>query len=568
MHSVRGDLAQEILEALVKRGYRREALPPSPTLEEIQKALDPKAFAEVLAEVTGYPYIDPEENPPDPSLAQKLPKSLLKQGLILPHHVEGDSLVVVVAVDPFNQSLLNNARSYLRRPIAVAVGPSSSVRRVALRLLEGSMVEPLLQGADEEVPQRTAPQTPSTSLEADELSGARFTLNRIVDEAIHQRATDIHFELISKTKGRVRFRIDGALTEREEFDLPLFNALINVIKVESNLDITQKLLPQDGRYYFVSADGKVRNEIRVSVIPTVLGEEAVLRILPKEGQAPRLANLGFAKSIRTKLEEVANIANGLFLVTGPTGSGKTTTLFAVLQEIKERRNPKILSVEDPVEYRLPGISQVQVNVAAGLTFARALRAFLRQDPDVILVGEIRDQESAKIATEAAMTGHLVLGTLHTNSAAMVPVRLEEMGVEPFKIADALRGALAQRLVPKLCTCKVEDPETAELLAHRYRRKREAIKVYAKGPGCDFCGGTGYVGRVAIHELLWVDGEVRRLIIERASAEAIEEAVRPKGFRTLMEDGLEKVFQGLISYQDLMYSAAIQGWEVEAKEEGE
>lgn len=545
---------ERIKHLLRARGYH---ISDTNSLEELRAEVGPRVLAEVLAEALGLPFVDPEATPPDPQVAHLLPTALLLSGEVLPYRYNAKTgSVIILVADPTNTPLVNHIRTTLRRPVDVAIAPADKLRSAALKVAEQRT---------NLVAEDIAPQTPGGRKEEGqdqilsdvELSGAAALVNRLIDTAISQGATDIHFEWVRKQEARVRVRVDGKLFELEKIPPERMPGVINVIKVKSALDISQRLIPQDGSFLFTSMDGKIRNEIRVSIVPTVLGEEAVLRILPKEGHVPRLEDLGFSLKIQERLKQVASLANGLFLVTGPTGSGKTTTLFSLIREIMEVRNPKILSVEDPVEYKLSGVSQVEVNNSVGLSFARALRAFLRQDPDVILVGEMRDQESAKIAVEAAMTGHLVLGTLHTNSAVQAALRLEEMGVERFKVADALRGVLAQRLVPRLCPhCRVEDPETEEILRYQYGYGND-IKVYTKGPGCPSCNFRGYKGRIAIHELVWVDREVRSKLIRGANSDELTEILRKKNFRTLFEDGLEKVVQGTISLPDLIYATEVE-----------
>ena len=543
---------------------------PASGLEDLRRQLSDEIYAQALAYALGLPYRDLDADPPDPNAAHFIPRTYLARGSALPCEAHDNELVVAVA-DPLDRALVQGLRTSVRQPVSLVVAPQSGLRRHALNAL-GRLGRtsskptspggtPPVRGSEGEeggpgpsLAPEPPPRTVSTpGPEPEELLGAAYEVERIVDTAINQGATDIHFEWYGP-QPRVRIRVDGRLMVLEEIKPEDMPAYINVIKIRSNLDTSNRLIPQDGRWAFTSMDGQVQNDLRVSVIPTVYGEEAVLRVLPKPGVAPRLDSLGFSSEIAEGLRQAANLANGMVLVTGPTGSGKTTTLFALIGEILEKRNPKILSVEDPVEYRLPGVSQVQVNPAVGLGFARALRAFLRSDPDVILVGEIRDQESAKIATESAMTGHLVLGTLHTNSATQAPIRLMEMGLEPFKVADSLRVVLAQRLVPKLCTgCRVEDPEAKEYLVSRYRYNPHGLTAYRKGPGCPLCHRRGYRGRLAVHEILKVDAEVRRAIMEGVTSDTLTALLRPKGFRTLFEDGLERVAMGLISLEDLFYA---------------
>lgn len=549
-------LLDRLTAVLQGRGYK---VPPGATLEDLRSSFSEMVFAQALAEVLNLPYLDLSKDPPSLEANRFLTRAFLIEGVALAHHLEPSGDLVVVVADPLNHQILTSLRATVRMPIRTALAPASQVRQYAQEIA-GRIGR---QGTKEEEVKRAEKaqvEVQPVGAGGEDLEGTAYMVETYVDSAITQGATDIHFEW-NKGSPRLRIRVDGRLVHVRNLDPDLMPSIINVIKIRSNLDTSSRHLPQDGRWEFVSRDGKVRSELRVSVIPTTDGEEAVLRILPRPGAAPRLGDLGFTPGILAKLKEVSSVANGMFLVTGPTGSGKTTTLFALIQEILDVRNPKILSVEDPVEYRLPGISQVQVNTDVGLTFATALRAFLRQDPDVILVGEIRDQESARIATEAAMTGHLVLGTLHTNSAAQAPIRLMEMGLEAFKVADSLRGVLAQRLVPRLCPhCRVEHPEAKEYVLRKGRYRPELVQVYTRGGGCEMCGYRGYKGRVAIHELLWVDDEIRRAILEESTSDQLVALARPRGFRTLFEDGLEKVIQGVISLEDLFFATEVDSME--------
>jgi type IV pilus assembly protein PilB len=367
--------------------------------------------------------------------------------------------------------------------------------------------------------------------------------------ATKEGASDIHVEPFA-SHCLIRFRIDGMLRERGRLSLEVFMLFVSRIKVLSGLDITEQRRPQDGRLRMELTNRIL--DFRVSTIPAIHGEKLVLRLLSQLNQreVPDLESLNFAKDIYDQVKQIILSPNGIFFLTGPTGSGKSTTLFAAIKAIN---NPaiNIMTVEDPVEYSLPGINQLQVNPAIGLTFAVALRSFLRQDPDVILIGEIRDLETAKIATEAALTGHLVLSSLHTNSALQAVTRLIEIGVEPFLVGPSLIGVMSQRLVRRICPhCKesyAPERETLDAL-FQWDGKREI--VFYRGKGCQHCKKTGYLGRLAIHEMVTVSDEMRRLVIERGTAQQVYEAAMRVGYRSMRYDGIKKVLRGLTSLEEV------------------
>jgi len=343
----------------------------------------------------------------------------------------------------------------------------------------------------------------------------------------------------------VRMRIDGILTTVIRPPKIIQDALLSRIKIMANLDIAEKRLPQDGRIKILVGGRDV--DIRVSILPTVFGERAVLRLLDKKQGLIGLEEIGFAGKTKTDFEEILRKPNGIVLVTGPTGSGKTTTLYAALHSIYTVEK-NIITVEDPVEYQLRGIGQIQVNPNIGLTFASGLRSILRQDPDIIMVGEIRDVETADIAIHASLTGHLVLSTLHTNDAASAVTRLLDMGVEPFLVASSLLGVLAQRLVRKICPhCRREYPiEESERLYFS-----DPPAVLFRGEGCDRCKHTGFLGRMGIFELMLIDQDVRMLITSKSDANAIKESSIRSGMTTLRKDGLQKVRAGLTTIGEIL-----------------
>ncbi|BDG20354.1 type IV pilus assembly ATPase PilB [Thermus thermophilus] len=535
---------EDVEEALQKQ--RRGGGRLEDTLVQSGK-LRPEALAQAVAAQLGYPYVDPEEDPPDPG-APLLPEDLCRRYGVFPHRLEGNRLVLLMK-DPRNILALDDVRLALKRKgLAYEVAPAVATEAAITKLIErfygkeelGELAKELSKGYQEEEAQALA--------DLDESAAQRF-VKQVIREAYLQDASDIHIEP-RPSDVLVRLRIDGALRQYTTLPKGALNPIISVVKIMGNLNIAEKRLPQDGRVRY--REGAIDVDLRLSTLPTVYGEKAVMRLLKKASDIPEIEDLGFAPGVFERFKEVISKPYGIFLITGPTGSGKSFTTFSILKRIATP-DKNTQTIEDPVEYEIPGINQTQVNPQAGLTFARALRAFLRQDPDIIMVGEIRDSETAKIATEAALTGHLVIATLHTNDAAQAITRLDEMGVEPFNISAALIGVLSQRLVRRVCEhCKVEvkpDPETLRRLGLS-EAEIQGARLY-KGMGCERCGGTGYKGRYAIHELLVVDDEIRHAIVAGKSATEIKEIARRKGMKTLREDGLYKALQGITTLEEVL-----------------
>jgi type IV pilus assembly protein PilB len=375
-------------------------------------------------------------------------------------------------------------------------------------------------------------------------------VNLLITQAIQDRASDIHLEP-TETDLRVRFRIDGVLHEVMRSPKAIQSGVISRLKIMADINIAERRVPQDGRLS-VNAHGR-KVDLRVATLPTVWGEKVVMRILDNSTARLDLTDLGFSEDNFERYSRSFTKPYGMILVTGPTGSGKSTTLYATLN-IVSRPEVNVITVEDPVEYRLPGINQVQTNNKAGLTFASALRSILRSDPDIVLIGEIRDHETGQIAVEAALTGHLVLSTLHTNDAPSAITRLTEMGIEPFLVGSALDAVLAQRLARRLCSkCKEAYTPTQEALVQaRFPwQDGQPLPELFRPVGCSVCAKTGYKGRLALHEVMLVSEEVERLAVERASATAIETVARREGMRTLREDGMDKVLGGVTSLDEIL-----------------
>lgn len=380
-------------------------------------------------------------------------------------------------------------------------------------------------------------------------------IDQVMERALELGATDIHFET-GREELRVRFRVDGLLRVDQTLPRRLAPAVISRVKILAGLDIAERRLPQDGR-----ANVMIRNseaDLRVAVAPTMYGETAVLRILLKDAKLLELARIGMTTGQRAGIEALLREPHGIFIVTGPTGSGKTTTLATAMSMLNETTR-KIVTVEDPIEYQIPGVHQTQIKPSIGLTFASMLRSFLRHDPDVIMVGEMRDHETVSVGLQAALTGHLVLTTLHTNSAADAVVRLADMGIESFLIAASLRGVLGQRLVRRLCErCKLPDPDQKEIVAALCReRKLEVPKTFAfhKPCGCPACGQTGFRGRIGVFEVLRVNAAIRDLIAAKADSSRIVAEARKNGLTTMLDDGLDKAGQGMTSVDEVLRAVA-------------
>ena len=369
-------------------------------------------------------------------------------------------------------------------------------------------------------------------------------INALLAEAIREDASDVHIETFERDLS-VRFRVDGVMREVVRPKRALAPLLVSRIKVMAKLDIAEKRVPQDGRITLRIGGREV--DVRVSTLPSANGERVVLRILDKQAERLTLPHLGMRQDVLELLREVVHRPHGIFLVTGPTGSGKTTTLYASLTELSTQ-TMNILTIEDPIEYNLTGIGQTQVNERAGMTFARGLRAILRQDPDIVMVGEVRDLETAEIAIQASLTGHLVMSTLHTNTAIGAVVRLVDQGVEPFLVASSLAGVLAQRLVRVLCSqCK--EPVAPNAFERRFLEDDDSTVIY-RARGCDACGHSGYRGRTGIYELIVVDDAMRELIHDRASEQTLSHHAR-KRFPGIREDGRAKVRQGTTTVEEVM-----------------
>jgi type IV pilus assembly protein PilB len=515
-----------------------------------------EGIARMVAARHQLPLVDLALTGVDEAAAKVIPLHVLERVVAIPYALHGDTLHVAVA-DPANLHGIDELRLVTRHPLELGVGSREDILSAIRRLVRASEAfgaRALVEEEEAHLDQQAAED--ETDLEADDgVSDAPLVrlVNSILFQAAEDGASDVHFEP-QEDALVVRFRIDGVLQEMQRIPKRMMAGVTTRLKVLAKLDIAERRKPQDGRISLNAAAAGRMLDVRVATLPTVEGESLVMRLLDKSKKPPTLTELGLSEDMRARLSEIVAKPTGALLVTGPTGSGKSTTLFACLSQIN-RPEINIITVEDPVEYRLSGVNQVQINVRAGLTFAAALRSILRSDPDVVMVGEVRDGETAKISIEAALTGHLVLSTLHTNDAPSALTRLNEMGVEPFLTGAAVSGVLAQRLARKLCShcCEMYTPSVDELLAARVSPDVAASvdgMVFYRKRGCPRCNQTGYRGRVGIYQLLEMTEDLASLASTKASREEIERAAMDTGMRTLWDDGLAKVASGLTSIEEL------------------
>lgn len=531
MASMGNNPGMGLAEAAVKFGGVREA-----------------DFLKKAGDVLGFGFLDLENAEPSPDALNALPASSVYQFNALPYKFDGRSLVAVYH-DPFNTSVADALRLACARPVKIVLATREDVDKAIKKYygVGADAIEKMIEDGRYSVDDDAASISKIDVNEMGEEASIVKFVNQIIAEADRQGATDIHIEP-QETELRIRYRIDGML---HKVDVPpqlnrLKSAIISRIKVMSNLDIAEKRLPMDGRIGIRLGGEDI--DIRVSTMPGAWGESISLRLLAKSGNFVKMADLGFSERDFSVVNRVIHRPNGIFLVTGPTGSGKSTSLYSFLHEVN-KMDVRILTAEDPIEYQMDGIIQVQMNKDIGLDFARALRAFLRQDPDKIMVGEIRDRETAEIAINASLTGHMVFSTLHTNDAAGAFPRLTDMGVEPFLIASAVAGVMGQRLCRRLCPkCRKESPIDMKFYDLAYPPAKETVFEPA---GCEFCSRTGYKGRRALFEVLDVDDDVQSLIVKRANATQIRDLALSRGMKTLREDGWAKVFAGVTSVEEVV-----------------
>jgi type IV pilus assembly protein PilB len=512
-------------------------------------------LARLLATRHQLPYVELAFTGIDEDAAKTIPLHVCERIVALPYALRDDTLLIALA-DPANVHAIDELRLATRHPLELGVASRDEILEGIKRLVRASEAHGARAAVEESQEMLLVEEEEVADLEAEDgISDAPLVrlVNSIIFQAAEDGASDIHFEP-QEDALVVRFRVDGVLQEVQRVPKRLMPGVLTRLKVLAKLDIAERRKPQDGRMSLNAAAAGRMLDVRIATLPTVEGESIVMRLLDKSKRAPTLQELGLSDEMREQMAEILARPTGALLVTGPTGSGKSTTLYAGLSQIN-RPEINVITVEDPVEYRLAGINQVQINNRAGLTFATALRSILRSDPDVVMVGEIRDGETAKISIEAALTGHFVLSTLHTNDAPSVLTRLTEMGVEPFLTGAAVSAVLAQRLARKLCThcCEMYQPSMDELIKARVSPDIAAASdgmAFYRKRGCPRCGQTGYKGRVGIYQLLTMTEELQQLASNKASREEIERSAISSGMRTMWDDGLAKVAAGLTSVEEV------------------
>lgn len=514
---------EKLGDALLREGYLTE-----------------QQLIEVLEFQLGIPHININQYPIDPDVIQLVPKELAKRHYAMPIRKDKNKLLVAMA-DPMDYFAIEEIRMATGYHIEPAIATKDALYRSITKFYD-------LQESMEEI---MGELTPEESLEDEQVlrddSPVVRLVNQIIVNGLAQRASDIHFDP-QENDFRVRYRIDGILHTDRSLPKHMQNVIIARIKIMANLNITESRLPQDGRIK-TTLDFKPV-DIRVSTLPTVFGEKVVMRLLDLSSAMNRIEKIGFSTDNMETFLNMLKKPNGIILITGPTGSGKSSTLYAALNQLNSE-DVNIITVEDPVEYQLDGINQIQVKEEIGLTFANGLRSILRQDPDIVMIGEIRDTETAEVATRASLTGHLVLSTLHTNSAIEALSRLRDMGIEPFLISSSIVGIVAQRLVRRVCRdCGREIPAN-EREKEIFASRGLAIETLFRGEGCGSCNNTGYRGRIAIHEVLTINEEIRQLILRKSSTADIRNLARQGGMKFLVDDGLLKVKEGLTTTEEVL-----------------
>ncbi|MBI4226633.1 type II/IV secretion system protein [Candidatus Roizmanbacteria bacterium] len=519
--------------------------------------IDKKDILASLSDLMKVPYVDIATSALDPQALGFVSELIARKYVIIPVRYDAQNETVTIATtDPFDISVSDFLERKTGKKIVLALGYRDDIKKT-IDLAYSQSLTPEVKEALKEVQVMELIKEPESSGAVIKEAPISKIVNTILEFAVKSRASDIHIEP-EQNKTRVRYRIDGILHDKLTLPLGIHNAIVSRIKILSEMKIDERRIPQDGRFYFRL--GEEEDDLRISTLPTVNGEKVVLRLLKKTGGLPSLSELGLRGTPLKSLEEAILKPYGIVLVTGPTGSGKTTTLYSILS-ILNKPSVNIITLEDPVEYQIPGVNQVQINPQAGLTFSTGLRSILRQDPNIVLVGEIRDKETTQLTIQASLTGHLVFSTLHTSDAATAIPRLIDLGGEPFLIASVLNASLAQRIVRRICNyCKMtyEPPEEVQkniklilgdLLSKPYLEGRPIQLV--KGEGCDECEHTGYLGRIATFEVLKITPSINTMILKQATSREIEEQAKKEGLITMVQDGYLKALDGITTIEEIL-----------------
>lgn len=542
-----GLLTQEQLSAIKLESINSGQEPERIILEHNLISADKIAAAR--AQLLNVPFIKLAGKALSADVLNLIPEPVARRYRLVPFEKQGDQLYVVMA-DPLDLQVIQ----FIEKKSGMHVKPVLGLPEDILKAISDQYSQNLTTEVTSALRQ-VAEVKPQEIIEAPEIikeAPVANIINQLLEYAVKARASDIHIEP-QEDKTRVRYRIDGILHEKIILPKGVHDALVSRVKILAVLKIDEKRLPQDGRFTFTY--GKNQIDLRISTIPTVHGEKVVMRLLPKSDAAPALMELGLRGSALKNFDAQLLRTHGIILICGPTGSGKTTTLYSILSKISTTR-VNVLTVEDPVEYQIPGVNQIQVNPNIGLTFASALRSFLRQDPNIIMVGEIRDAETADLAIQAALTGHQVFSTLHTNTAAGALPRMLDMGAEPFLIASVVNAIVGQRVVRKICGfCRVEFPIPPEVVENIKSvlgnlQPNKTLKLY-KGQGCANCNHLGYLGRIGIYEVLVVLDKIAKKILEHGTSQDIEEIAISEGMITMKQDGYLKALEGITTLEEVL-----------------
>jgi len=549
----KGYITEEKLQAALARQHEggRDKLLGEVLLEE--QCCSEDEIVECLATEYGVPDAKHDARMHDPAAVDVLPREFIETNLVLPLFVIRQTLTIAVP-EPSNLFLIDEIRSLTNMQVQIVAATAKDIRRLITALPNSKVfvIDDIIE--DSEHGDVTLIEDAIEDIgDVEEIAGQSPVIrlvNYLIFNAVKEGASDVHIEPAERCV-RIRYRIDGRLYKALEVPAHLLGAVSSRIKIMAALDISERRLPQDGRVHVMLEGRKI--DLRISTFPTARGEKTVIRILDTRSVSLNLKDLGFAEEILNRFEEGIRAPNGIILVTGPTGSGKSTTLYAALNSVSSMEN-NICTVEDPVEYHLPLINQFQVQEKIGLTFSRALRTLLRQDPDIIMVGEVRDEETARTAIQAALTGHLVLSTLHTNDAPSAITRMINMGVEPYLIGAALNMVLAQRLVRRICARCRQTYEPPRTLRKAIERLGCPGDTFYRGVGCKACRNTGYRGRIGIHELLTVTDELRDAVVARPSINNLREIAGRTGLVSLQHDGFRKVREGITTIEEIFQAA--------------